>query len=88
MYEYEPEVAPDRLGKFRHVVSEFAAGRAFVPHANAVSSLDVVLADPAVDAVVIATPVEYHYPRAREALLAGKATYVEQPFAFPCEEAE
>lgn len=51
-------------------------------------SYDAVLNDPAVDAVVVATPAETHYSMARKALLAGKDTYVEKPLALRCEDAE
>jgi len=51
-------------------------------------SIDAVVNDPAVNAVVIATPAETHYTLARQALLAGKDVYVEKPLALRCEEAE
>jgi predicted dehydrogenase len=41
----------------------------------------VVLADPEVDAVVIATPVFTHFDLAAESLRAGKHTFVEKPLA-------
>ena len=52
------------------------------------TSLDTILDDPAIDAVVIATPAERHYEMARKALLAGKDVYVEKPLTLRCEEAE
>lgn len=52
------------------------------------SSCDAIVDDPAVDAVVIATPAECHYTAARNALLAGKDVYVEKPLTLRCEEAE
>jgi UDP-2-acetamido-3-amino-2,3-dideoxy-glucuronate N-acetyltransferase len=51
-------------------------------------SYDAVIDDPAVDAVVIATPAETHYKLAQKALLAGKDVYVEKPLTLHCEEAE
>jgi predicted dehydrogenase len=42
---------------------------------------DAVLRDPAVEAVVIATPVASHHPLARRALEAGKHVFVEKPLA-------
>ncbi len=41
-----------------------------------------VLARPEIDAVVIATPAETHFHLAREALLAGRHTYVEKPLVL------
>jgi predicted dehydrogenase len=47
-----------------------------------------VLADPDVEAVVVATPISTHYPLARAALEAGKHTFVEKPLAGSLAEAE
>jgi predicted dehydrogenase len=40
------------------------------------------------DAVVIATPVKYHYPLAKASLLAGKHTFIEKPMASCSAECE
>ena len=40
------------------------------------------------DAVVIATPVKYHYPLAKASLLAGKHTFIEKPMASSAAECE
>ncbi len=45
------------------------------------TSVERVLADPNVDAVVIATPVHTHYDLAAQALQAGKHMFVEKPLA-------
>jgi UDP-2-acetamido-3-amino-2,3-dideoxy-glucuronate N-acetyltransferase len=58
------------------------------PDVRMVASYDAVLEDPAIDAVVIATPAERHYDMARQALTAGKDVYVEKPLTLHCEEAE
>ncbi|MED7947743.1 Gfo/Idh/MocA family oxidoreductase [Streptomyces sp. BE20] len=50
-------------------------------------SLDALLADPAVDAVVNLTNPESHYEVTRAALLAGKHVYVEKPLATDLERA-
>jgi predicted dehydrogenase len=47
-----------------------------------------MLADPAVDAVAIATPVSTHFPLAKLALLAGKHVFVEKPFTATVDEGE
>ncbi len=47
-----------------------------------------MLEDPEVDAVAIAVPVRYHYPLARESLLAGKHTLIEKPMAGSVAECE
>ncbi|RIK42062.1 MAG: gfo/Idh/MocA family oxidoreductase [Chloroflexi bacterium] len=47
----------------------------------------VMLADPAVDAVVIATPARTHFTLAQDALRAGKHVFVEKPLAMSTAEA-
>ena len=47
-----------------------------------------LLADPNVDAVVIATPEHLHYPMFMAALKAGKNIYVEKPLAHTIEQGE
>ena len=58
------------------------------PQAQMGTSLDAVLEDPGVDAVVVATPAECHFEMAHKALLAGKDVYVEKPLTLDCNEAE
>jgi len=45
-----------------------------------------VLADPSIDAVVVALPAKLHYKIAMEALEAGKHVFVEKPLALSSEE--
>jgi predicted dehydrogenase len=52
------------------------------PDARATKSFDDLLADNALDAVVIATPVPTHYTLAKQALEAGKHVFVEKPPAM------
>jgi predicted dehydrogenase len=47
-----------------------------------------LLADPAIDAVVISTPEHLHFPMFMAALKAGKNIYVEKPLAHTIEEGE
>ncbi len=52
------------------------------PVATPTTDLDDLLADDALDAVVIATPVPTHYALAKRALEAGKHVFVEKPPAM------
>jgi len=58
------------------------------PEVEMGNSLEAILADPDIDAVVIATPAECHYEMASKALRAGKDVYVEKPLTLHCAEAE
>jgi predicted dehydrogenase len=51
------------------------------PGARVTSRLERVLADPEVEAVLIATPVHTHHQLAAEVLAAGKHAFVEKPLA-------
>jgi predicted dehydrogenase len=67
-----------------------ALGRAsrLAPDARAVRSLDEVLDDPGVDAVVLATPARDHAGQASRALAAGRHVLVEKPLALAVADAE
>lgn len=71
--------------RVKYVVDSSPDRRAFVetnfPRTKSVESSDIVLADPEVEAVIIATPASTHFPLARQALLAGKHVFVEKPLA-------
>jgi predicted dehydrogenase len=56
-------------------------GRRF-PNARATGSFEELLADPELEAVVVATPVPTHYALAKQALEAGKHVFVEKPPAM------
>jgi predicted dehydrogenase len=78
--------------RVRYVVDPSAARRTFVqtnfPQVEAVASYESVLDDPAVNAVVIATPAETHFHLAKKALEAGKHVFVEKPLATKCSEVD
>jgi predicted dehydrogenase len=57
------------------------------PDARATRELDAMLVDPAIEAVVIATPPQSHYALAKRALQAGKHVLVEKPLATRLEDA-
>ena len=72
------DLSPDLL-------SEAAARH---PQARTTTRFAEMLADPEVDAIVIATPVVTHYELAKQALLAGKHVFVEKPQAQSSADAE
>jgi predicted dehydrogenase len=57
-----------------------AVARRF-PHVRTTPQLGEVLADPTIDAVVVATPPQSHYALVKAALQAGKHVLVEKPLA-------
>jgi len=62
--------------------------KAQYPKAAVVEDYTALLADPAIDAVVVATPAPTHARIAVEALEAGKDVLVEKPMALSVEEAD
>jgi predicted dehydrogenase len=58
------------------------------PGARVTTRIDRVLSDPAVDAVMIATPVGSRYDLAAEGLRAGKHVFVEKPLASSSDAAD
>jgi predicted dehydrogenase len=72
------DLSPQRLGeaKLRH------------PYLDTTTEFHTVLADPAIDAVAIATPVRTHYEFARRALEHGKHVLVEKPMTASVAEGE
>ena len=73
------EIRPDRL---KEIAGETNPVTATLDYRE-------LLANPAIDTIIIATtPEGTHYPFAREALLAGKHVFVEKPLASTTEEAD
>ena len=72
------DLDPERLAKYRRRY----------PDARVTTRIDRVLADPSVDAVLIATPVDTHYDLAVRVLEAGKHVFVEKPLAHATELAD
>ena len=58
------------------------------PNARTTAQFDDLLADDALQAVIVATPVTTHYDLARRALEAGKHVFVEKPPALSGAEAD
>jgi predicted dehydrogenase len=63
------------------------ASRTYVG-ARTTHDLDIVLSDPEIDAVVLATPAATHYAVGRRVLLAGKHLLVEKPLAMSVAECQ
>ena len=61
--------------------------RTHAPEVERTTSLDRVLEDDSIDAVVIATPIESHAAITARVLAAGKHVFVEKPLATSVEEA-
>jgi predicted dehydrogenase len=55
--------------------------RRIYPELNTTQKFEDVLNDTELDAVVIATPVRFHYTMAKAALSAGKHVFIEKPMA-------
>ena len=58
------------------------------PTVRVCGSLEALLADPSVEAVVLATPVSTHHALARACLRSGRHTFVEKPLCATTAEAE
>ena len=65
-----------------------AAFQAKTPGVPVFAELDDVLADPSIDAVLVATPPRTHYDIARAALESGKHVLVEKPLSRTAAQAE
>lgn len=71
------DLSPERLQRVTHRY----------PAVATTTDADALITNPAVDAVVIATPVATHFDLAMRALTAGKHVWVEKPLAATSDEA-
>ncbi|HEY5911622.1 MAG TPA: Gfo/Idh/MocA family oxidoreductase, partial [Verrucomicrobiae bacterium] len=55
--------------------------RKLYPAVATTQKFEDLLQDPDLDAVVVATPVRFHYKMAKAALEAGKHVFIEKPMA-------
>src|SRR5215469_5905925 len=62
--------------------------KSLYPEVASETSYDRMLNGTNLDAVVIATSVNAHYPMAKASLLAGKHTFIEKPMATSVEQCE
>lgn len=69
---------PQRLAHLRQLYPEI---KGTTEYADLLNGADL-------DAIIIATPVRFHYPMAKASLLAGKHTFVEKPMATSTAECE
>jgi predicted dehydrogenase len=78
--------------RVKWVVDPSPSRRAYVkqtyPGVQVTSEMEPVLADPEVDAVVVATPASTHHALAKAALARGKHVLVEKPLAMSTAEAD
>jgi predicted dehydrogenase len=72
------DASENRLAHMKRLYPEVATTRQY----------EEVLGDAQLDAVVIATPVRFHYPMAKAALEAGKHVFIEKPIARTAAEAK
>ena len=62
--------------------------RANFPRSEVVNNLEIILSDPEIDAVIVATPASSHHALAKEALKSGKHVFVEKPLATSTKDAD
>jgi UDP-2-acetamido-3-amino-2,3-dideoxy-glucuronate N-acetyltransferase len=65
-----------------------AKAKAHFPQANYISDYSLLINDPEVQAVLIATPAPTHFKLAVQALAAGKHVFIEKPITLDIGEAE
>jgi len=70
--------SPDRLAKIKPQLPA---------EVNLFTDIESILTNPNIDGVLIATPIQTHYPIAKSCLEAGKHIFVEKPFTADEEQA-
>ena len=68
--------------------ANLAKARSLYPKAVVTDDVERLLADDALDAVVVATSVPTHYPLGKRVLEAGKHAFIEKPIALKAADAE
>jgi len=76
--QYVAELNPERQ----------AYVRANFPRSEVVASLDAILNDPEIDAVIVATPASSHFALTKQVLESGKHAFVEKPLTTSTTEAD
>ncbi len=71
-----------------HDLARLAQAATMYPQAQTVADVEVIFADPNIQAVVIAVPLRFHYPLAKRAIAAGKHVLIEKPMTASQAEAE
>jgi len=84
--------AADRRARLKYICDRhrpaLESQLALYPGVRGVADLDAVLADPEVQAVIIATDAPTHVPLATQTLNAGRHVFVEKPLALSSADAE
>src|SRR5712664_1606505 len=62
--------------------------KSLYPEIEGHTDVGYLLKDAGLDAVIIATPVRFHFTMAKASLLAGKHTFIEKPMASSAGECE
>src|SRR5215216_7214763 len=62
--------------------------KSLYPGLESCTNYDEMVAREDIDAIIIATAVQTHYPLAKKSLLAGKHTFIEKPMARSTAECE
>lgn len=87
-YFHAPLIEAAGLELSAAVTSRAKDVRENYPRAAVIGSADALIASDDIDIVVIASPNQFHFPQARDAMLAGKHVIVDKPLSITASEAE